>query len=103
MTFQDPWMAGTLKHFLQRCGKQRLFVLPSDRSLRSLHNQGLIRKTLSSMLSKELTNKEIGRILQISQYTVRNHINHITAKLEVCDRTEATTVALQQGILSASQ
>jgi len=52
------------------------------------------------MVSKGLTNKEIARVLQISQYTVRNHINHISAKLEVGDRTEAVTVALQQGILS---
>ena len=52
------------------------------------------------MVAKGLTNKEIARVLQISQYTVRNHINHITAKLEAGDRTEAVTVALQQGILS---
>jgi two-component system, NarL family, response regulator len=52
------------------------------------------------MVAKGLTNKEIARVLQISQYTVRNHINHISAKLEVGDRTEAVTVALQQGILS---
>jgi two-component system, NarL family, response regulator len=52
------------------------------------------------MVSKGLTNKEIARVLQISQYTVRNHINHISAKLEVGDRTEAVAVALQQGILS---
>jgi two-component system, NarL family, response regulator len=51
------------------------------------------------MVSKGLTNKEIARVLQISKYTVRNHINHISAKLEVGDRTEAVTVALQQGIL----
>jgi two-component system, NarL family, response regulator len=52
------------------------------------------------MVSKGLTNKEIARVLQISQYTVRNHINHISAKLEVGDRTEAVAVAMQQGILS---
>ncbi|HTW80413.1 MAG TPA: response regulator transcription factor [Terracidiphilus sp.] len=51
------------------------------------------------MVAKGLTNKEIARVLQISQYTVRNHINHIGAKLEVGDRTEAVSVALQQGIL----
>jgi DNA-binding NarL/FixJ family response regulator len=51
------------------------------------------------MVSKGLTNKEIARVLQISQYTVRNHINHISAKLDVGDRTEAATVALQQGII----
>ncbi len=52
------------------------------------------------MVSKGLTNKEIARVLQISQYTVRNHINHISAKLEVGDRTEAAMVAMQQGILN---
>jgi two-component system NarL family response regulator len=54
------------------------------------------------MVAKGLTNKEIGRVLQISHYTVRNHINHISAKLEAGDRTEAATVALQQGIIDIS-
>jgi DNA-binding NarL/FixJ family response regulator len=53
------------------------------------------------MVSRGLTNKEIAGVLQISHYTVRNHINHITAKLEVADRTEAATVALRQGIIGA--
>lgn len=53
------------------------------------------------MVSKGLTNKEIAHVLRISHYTVRNHINHISAKLEVADRTEAVTVALRQGIISA--
>jgi DNA-binding NarL/FixJ family response regulator len=54
-------------------------------------------------LSKGLTNKDIGRILQISQFTVRNHIKQITTKLEVSDRTEATRVAIQQGIIVVAQ
>jgi two-component system, NarL family, response regulator len=53
------------------------------------------------MVSKGLTNKEIGRAIQISHFTVRNHVRHIIAKLEVGDRTEAATVAIQQGILLA--
>jgi DNA-binding NarL/FixJ family response regulator len=51
------------------------------------------------MVSRGLTNKEIASALQISHYTVRNHINHITAKLQVADRTEAATIALRQGII----
>jgi DNA-binding NarL/FixJ family response regulator len=54
------------------------------------------------MVAKGLTNKEISRVLQISHYTVRNHINHISAKLGVSDRTEAVTVAIQQGIIDIS-
>lgn len=54
-------------------------------------------------LSKGLTNKDIGRILQISEFTVRNHIKQITTKLDVSDRTEATRVAIQQGIIVVAQ
>jgi DNA-binding NarL/FixJ family response regulator len=52
------------------------------------------------LLSKGLTNKAIGQALGISKFTVRNHVNRILEKLEVCDRTEASTVAIEQGILS---
>jgi DNA-binding NarL/FixJ family response regulator len=55
-----------------------------------------------TMVSRGLTNKEIARVLQISQYTVRNHLNHISAKLEVTDRTEAAMVAMQQGIITSN-
>ncbi len=51
------------------------------------------------MVAKGLTNKEIAGALQISFYTVRNHVNHISAKLQVADRTEAATVAMRQGII----
>jgi two-component system, NarL family, response regulator len=54
------------------------------------------------MLSRGFTNKEIGRAFGISRYTVRNHINSINQKLEVCDRTEAASVAMKQGIISLS-
>ena len=54
------------------------------------------------MVARGLTNKEIAVALNISHYTVRNHINHITAKLQVADRTEAATVALRQGIIGAA-
>lgn len=71
--------------------------------------QRAARSSLSSreieilrMVSKGLTNKEIAQVLQISQYTVRNHLNHISAKLEVTDRTEAAMVALQQGIITTN-
>jgi DNA-binding NarL/FixJ family response regulator len=54
------------------------------------------------MISKGLTNKEIGRALLISQFTVRNHVNHILEKLEAGDRTEAVSIAMQQGVILMS-
>ena len=53
------------------------------------------------MLSKGPTNKQIGHALGISENTVKNHVNSIIEKLEVSDRTEAATVAIQRGLISA--
>jgi DNA-binding NarL/FixJ family response regulator len=53
------------------------------------------------MLAKGLTNKQIGKVLSISGNTVKNHVNSVIEKLEVCDRTEAATTAIQRGIISA--
>ncbi|MGA2351416.1 MAG: response regulator transcription factor [Terracidiphilus sp.] len=52
------------------------------------------------MIAKGLTNKEIARALLISQFTVRTHVTHILEKLAATDRTEAVSVATQQGIIS---
>lgn len=51
------------------------------------------------MLARGLTNKEIGRALEISGNTVRNHVNSIIDKLEVSDRTEAATTAIHRGLI----
>jgi len=52
------------------------------------------------LVAKGLTNKEVANTLQISQFTVRNHLNHITEKLDVSDRTEAIFIAIQTGIIT---
>lgn len=45
------------------------------------------------------SNKEIASDLQISEATVKTHINSLLGKLGVGDRTHAATVALQRGII----
>ncbi len=55
------------------------------------------------MLAKGLTNKQIGKVLNISDNTVKNHVNSVIEKLEVCDRTEAATTAIQRGLISADE
>lgn len=52
------------------------------------------------MLAKGPTNKEIAQALGISDNTVRNHVNSIIEKLEVSDRTEAATTAIQRGLIT---
>ena len=55
------------------------------------------------LLAKGLTNKQIGTVLSISDNTVKNHVNSVIEKLEVSDRTEAATTAIQRGIISADE
>lgn len=50
-------------------------------------------------MAKGLANKEIGDVLDITGYTVKDHLKNILGKLRVADRTEAVTVALQRGII----
>jgi DNA-binding NarL/FixJ family response regulator len=50
-------------------------------------------------LARGLANKNIADILNISEYTVKDHLKHILFKLRVADRTEAVTSAIQRGII----
>ena len=50
-------------------------------------------------MTKGLGNKEIAKVLNISQNTVKTHVRRILTKLNLRSRTEAATYALQQGLL----
>jgi DNA-binding NarL/FixJ family response regulator len=52
------------------------------------------------MVAKGLGNKEIAAALNIAEVTVKLHVSHVLEKLNVRDRTEAATAALQRGIIS---
>ena len=50
-------------------------------------------------LSKGMANKQIADALRISEYTVKDHVKSILAKLRVADRTEAVTAAIKRGFI----
>lgn len=69
----------------------------------------LLHKQLSSreqevlqLLTQGQTNPEIARNLNISVSTVKIHVEHILAKLEVSDRTQAAVKATKLGLLHSS-
>jgi DNA-binding NarL/FixJ family response regulator len=49
-------------------------------------------------LALGMTNKEIGRSLEIGYETVKEHVEHILHKIGVSDRTQAAVWAVRQGI-----
>ena len=44
-------------------------------------------------------NKQIAYQLGIAEHTVKNHVKNILSKLDVDDRTQAATAAIQRGII----
>ena len=51
------------------------------------------------LVAKGLSNRDIARVIGRAEETVKVHLKNIFAKLDVEDRTEAVTTALQRGIL----
>lgn len=52
------------------------------------------------LVAKGSGNKEIAATLNIAEITVKLHVSHVLEKLNVKDRTEAVTAALQRGIIA---
>ena len=54
------------------------------------------------LVAEGSSNKMIAQRLHLSEATVKSHLLHIFAKLDVNDRTQAVTVAIQRGIVTLS-
>lgn len=52
-----------------------------------------------TLLGRGLSNKEIGTALDITESTIKIHVGHIFAKLDVADRTQAVLKAIKRGII----
>jgi DNA-binding NarL/FixJ family response regulator len=51
------------------------------------------------LLALGRANGQIGRQFGISEKTVRNHVSHIYAKLDICDRSQAVLWAVRKGLV----
>lgn len=55
------------------------------------------------LIVKGLANKEIASALSITEFTVKLHVHNLLTKLNVADRTRASTVAIQRGIVQLDE
>ena len=70
-----------------------------------------MRKTLPDLTTRELellrltvrglTNKDISALLEISVDTVKSHLRHVFAKMDVATRAEAVAEAIRRGLASS--
>jgi two-component system NarL family response regulator len=51
------------------------------------------------LVARGMTNREIATALSMGEETVKGHLKHVFAKLDVSDRTEAALVAVQRGLI----
>lgn len=51
------------------------------------------------LLRRGFSNKDIGKVLDISENTAKFHVKSVLAKLEVTDRAEAVAAAYERGLL----
>ena len=56
-----------------------------------------------SLVVRGYSNADIGETCYISEGTVKTHIRHILAKLELIDRTQLIVFAYEQGIIRPSR
>jgi DNA-binding NarL/FixJ family response regulator len=52
------------------------------------------------LIGEGLSNGEIAAYLQVSESTVKTHVNHVFAKIKARDRAQAVTYAFRNGIAS---
>jgi DNA-binding NarL/FixJ family response regulator len=61
----------------------------------------LRQRQLVNLVAKGLTNKEIAAQLNLSEFTVRNHIHRIMKQVDVGSRREAVKVVCDQGLAAS--
>jgi DNA-binding NarL/FixJ family response regulator len=59
----------------------------------------LRQRQLMALVAKGMTNKEIAAILNLSEFTVRNHIHRVLKHVEVDSRREAVDLMRDSGLL----
>ncbi len=76
-------------------------LVSAVRSPRSPGNEPLSarEREVLALVAKGTSNREIARVLFISEATVKTHLTHLYTKLGVKDRAAAVATAYQRGIL----
>lgn len=70
---------------------------PGEPPTRSLSER---ETEILQLIAKGVSNSEAAQMLSISKATIRTHLEHIYAKLEVTNRVEAVTEGIRKGLIN---
>ena len=75
-------------------------IIPFQAPLKELEQEPTQREIeVLQLISEGLVNREIGKMLFLSEETVKSHVRHILTKLEADTRTHAVAIALREAII----
>lgn len=77
--------------------ERHLRPIPSDTDMRSVLSDRELQ--VVRLVAEGLSNKQISLRLELSDKTVKNHISHILAKLQLTARTQVAVHALRAGLV----
>jgi DNA-binding NarL/FixJ family response regulator len=83
-------------------GKSHIPTVIAEKLAERMGTEELTHRELDVLeqIVRGKSNKEIATELEISEATVKTHINSLLGKLGVTDRTQAATAAIQRGIVT---
>ena len=75
-------------------------IIPFAAPLRELEQEPTNREIeVLQLISEGLVNREIGKVLFLSEETVKSHVRHLLAKLQARSRAHAVAIGFRRGIL----
>ena len=86
-------------------GRSRIPSAIAERLVSRVSGQELTGRELEvlKLIVAGKSNKEIASSLTVAEATIKTHINSILGKLNVSDRTQAATTAIQRGLVHLEQ
>ncbi len=76
-------------------------VLPFQAPLKELEQEPTAREIeVLQLIAEGLVNRDIGKMLFLSEETVKSHVRHLLAKLQARSRAHAVAIGFRRGLLT---
>jgi DNA-binding NarL/FixJ family response regulator len=76
-------------------------VIPLQPPLKELEQEPTAREIeVLQLISEGLVNRDIGKMLFLSEETVKSHVRHLLAKLQARSRAHAVAIGFRRGLLT---
>jgi DNA-binding NarL/FixJ family response regulator len=76
-------------------------IIPFQAPLKELEQEPTAREIeVLQLIAEGLVNRDIGKMLFLSEETVKSHVRHLLAKLQARSRAHAVAIGFRRGLLT---